>query len=225
MQGLLRLIGLLWLTLLPALAAAQDLATINFDFDSDQLDAQALAEVARIAERLRETPSYRPTVVVGHTDAVGSLAYNDNLGLRRARNTAAALEAAGVPVSRIGVVESRGKRDLLVQVATRERANRRVTVRLDQALAACRSYRQIPLEPAQVNELLQNDLIQRTAEAVAVEARLRGSGGNPAAYQMAGAAVEDCGTAQGYGMTQPRKREYAKRCLCSSARMQAALGR
>ena len=224
MQGLIRFFALVWLSILPALAAAQDLATINFDFDSDQLDAEALQEVARIAEQLRKTPSYRPTVVVGHTDAVGGFAYNDDLGLRRARNTAAALEAAGVPVSRIGTVESRGKRDLLVQVATRERANRRVTVTLDQALAACRSYREIPIQPAQVNELLQNDLIQRTAEAVSVEARLRGTGGNSPAYQMAGAAVEDCGAAQGYGMNQPRKREYAQRCLCSSARMQAALG-
>lgn len=220
-----KVLALLWAICLPVLAGAQQLGTVNFDFDSDRLDADALAEVRRIATQLDATPSFRPTVVIGHTDAVGSLAYNDNLGLRRARNTAAALEAAGVSVDRIGTVQSRGKRELLIQVATRERANRRVTVSLSDALAACRSWRQVPLEPRQVNDLLQRELVQRTAEAEATVARLRSSGTNAPAFQMAGAAVEDCATAQGFGLDQFRKREYSQRCLCSSYRMQAALGR
>lgn len=202
---------------------AQDLGTVNFDFDSDNIDAQAMAEIEEIANRLKENPSYRPTVVIGYTDAVGSSGYNNDLGLRRANAAAKALIAAGVPVSRIGSVSSRGKNELLVRVSAPERRNRRVTVTLDDMLAACRSYREIVINDG-APESLQSEL-KRLLEVAKTESRnLSASGYNGPAFQMAGAAIEDCSTAAGFASTASRKTEYAKRCFCSSARLQVASG-
>ncbi|MBA5764753.1 OmpA family protein, partial [Vibrio sp. 404] len=105
-----------------------DLGTVLFDFDSASLDAEAATQVRAIAEALEATPSYKPTIVVGYTDAVGSTGYNLALGQRRAQTVADALTAQGVPVSRIGTIASRGEADLVVAVATAERRNRRVNV-------------------------------------------------------------------------------------------------
>jgi len=220
-----RLIALLsWLAILPLPGFAQSIGTVNFDFNSDRLDAAAQAEVAVIAEQLAGTPSYKLTVVVGYTDAVGTPGYNDALGLRRARHVADALEAAGIPVSRIGSVSSRGEHDLLVAVTTRERANRRVTVTLDDILRACRTYREIPIQASDVGNALQQDLRTRLDQAAGQYAALGASGRNTAAYQMAGAARLDCRQAVAHVSDSVRKVEYARRCFCSSARMQVALG-
>ncbi|MDW3225359.1 MAG: OmpA family protein [Paracoccaceae bacterium] len=211
------------LLVLPLSATAQDFGTINFDFDSDQLDAQGIEAVTQIADQLKERQSYKPTVVVGFTDAVGSTTYNDGLGLRRAETVAAALEAQGVPVNRIGAIASRGERELLVSVTGPERLNRRVTVSLEDIMKACRTYREIPLTPASVGAELQTDLRTRLAEAVQSFDQLAASRRDGAAFQMAGAAREDCGIAVGYDADAVRKAEYAQKCFCSSARMQAAL--
>jgi outer membrane protein OmpA-like peptidoglycan-associated protein len=216
--------GLFCLFLGALAASAQEFGTINFDFDSDQLDAESRQEVAEIAERLSATSSYKPTVVVGYTDAVGTSAYNLDLGQRRAKAVADALVAAGVPVDRIGAVSSRGKADLLVTVATAERRNRRVTVRLGDILAACQNYRNVALSQNAVGQELQNDLSLRLTEAVEHYSKLTASGANGPAFQMAGAAREDCGQAVGYDVSSVRKLEYSKRCFCSSARMRTALG-
>jgi len=218
-----RLILTIWLSCAAALAAAQDLGTVFFDFDSDQLDAEARAKITQIAADLKANPSYRPTIVIGHTDAVGSREYNQALGLRRARRVADALLEEGVSASRIGTVESRGKTELVIAVATAERRNRRVTVTLDDMLAACRSYRDIALNPAGFGAEFQNDLRQRLQTAVASRARFAAEGRNGPAFQMAGAAKHDCGIAVGLGMDEERKLEYGQRCFCNSARLNVAL--
>lgn len=205
-------------------AQAQELGTIFFDFDSAALDAEAQAKVAAIAQSLDAAPSYRPSVVIGHTDAVGSAGYNMQLGLRRARAVADALVASGVPVSRIGSVSSRGKTDLVVMVATAERSNRRVEVSLDDMLAACRSYRQIDLNPAGFGDAFEADLRSRLVEAAGAFERFSADGRNGPAFQMSGAAKYDCGIAAGLGATEPRKLEFGQRCFCNSARLRVALG-
>jgi hypothetical protein len=207
-----------------AAAQAQELGTIFFDFDSAALDAEAQAKVAAIAQSLDASPSYRPSVVIGHTDAVGSAEYNMQLGLSRARAVADALVASGVPVSRIGSVSSRGKTDLVVMVATADRRNRRVVVSLDDMLAACRSYRQIELNPAGFGDAFEADLRTRLVEAAGAFERLSADGRNGPALQMSGAAKYDCGIAVGLGASEPRKLEYGQRCFCNSARLRVALG-
>jgi outer membrane protein OmpA-like peptidoglycan-associated protein len=58
--------------------------TINFAFNSAELDEQARAILREQAAFIRHFPEVRFTVY-GHTDLVGSDAYNHRLGLRRAR--------------------------------------------------------------------------------------------------------------------------------------------
>jgi hypothetical protein len=217
----------LWIPILLAsfaAAQAQELGTIFFDFDSAALDTEAQAQVAAIAQSLEASPSYRPSVVIGHTDAVGSADYNMQLGLRRAQAVADALLASGVPVSRIGAVSSRGKTELVVMVATAERRNRRVVVSLDDMLAACRSYRQIELNPAGFGEAFEADLRSRLVEAAGAFERFSSDGQNGPAFQMSGAAKYDCGIAAGLGLNEPRKLEYGQKCFCNSARLRVALG-
>ena len=68
-------------------------------------------------------------VVTGHTDTVGSDAYNMRLSRRRAESVAARLEKDGIASSEIEIV-AKGKRDLLVPTAdgVREPQNRRVQI-------------------------------------------------------------------------------------------------
>lgn len=216
--------GLLCLLLGPVAAIAQTIGTVNFDFDSDRLDAEARAEVAAIAARIRGAAGYKPAVVVGYTDLVGSAGYNDALGLRRARHVADALEANGVPVQRIGTVASLGERRPVVQVTGPARPNRRVTVTLSDILGVCHSYRDIPIQARDLGDAMQGDLRARLQSAVVQYERLAKTGSNTAAWQMAGNAREDCSQAVGYDRDSVRKLEYARRCFCSSARMQVALG-
>lgn len=213
-------LAVVWMTVA---VSAQEFGTVNFAFDADQLDAEGRQQIAAIADRLKETDSYKPTVVVGYTDAVGSSGYNQGLGQRRAKTVADALIAAGVPVDRIGTLKSRGEQDLLIRVETAERRNRRVTIGLGDILAACPSYRRVALSQNAVGDALQTDLSARLSEAVETYNRLTASGSNSPAFQMAGAAREDCGQAVGYDGGSVRKLEYAKRCFCSSARMRTAL--
>ncbi len=212
------------LFMLPVAALSETFGTVNFNFDSDQLDAQGQQQVAEIAERLKAVDSYKPTVVVGYTDAIGSSGYNQNLGLRRANTVARALVAAGVSVDEIGDISSRGKTDLLIAVRTADRRNRRVTVGLAEILDACRSYREVPIAQDGVGEELQGDLSSRLQIAASQYAQLTNTGQNGPAFQMAGAAREDCGKAVGLASDSLRKVEYSKRCFCSFARLEVALG-
>lgn len=68
-------------------------------------------------------------VVIGHTDSVGTDAYNDKLSLQRADAVRDALVARGIPAMDI-VAEGRGKRDPLVATGegVSEARNRRVEV-------------------------------------------------------------------------------------------------
>lgn len=57
---------------------------ITFDFDSATLDEQARSVLRRQADWIKQFPEVRFRVY-GHTDLVGSEAYNRQLGLRRAQ--------------------------------------------------------------------------------------------------------------------------------------------
>ena len=99
-------------------------ATVNFAFDSARLDAPAQAVLRQQAHWIRQFPevTFR---VFGHTDLVGSDAYNNRLGLRRARAVVAFLTRNGVSRSRLEAVVSNGETQPLIQTTERERQNRR----------------------------------------------------------------------------------------------------
>src|SRR6185437_2383928 len=104
---------------------------VFFDFNKSDLTAQAQQIVDQAASNAAPAHVTRLTVT-GHTDTVGSDAYNMRLSRRRAESVAARLEKDGIASSEIEIV-AKGKRDLLVPTAdgVREPQNRRVQIVYD----------------------------------------------------------------------------------------------
>lgn len=98
--------------------------TINFAFDSAALDATARAALDLQADFILQFPEVR-FAVYGHTDLVGSDAYNYQLGLRRAQAAVSYLVSRGVSASRLQALVSEGETQPLIATQTPERANRR----------------------------------------------------------------------------------------------------
>lgn len=98
--------------------------TVNFAFNSSVLDGDSQAALMQQADWIRQFPEVRFRVY-GHTDLVGSDAYNKRLGLRRAQAVVAFLSSQGISRSRLEAVVSFGETQPLVFVQTEERRNRR----------------------------------------------------------------------------------------------------
>jgi len=103
-------------------AAAKD--TVTFEFNRIALDSSARAALDQQVTWLKANQHVRMTVV-GHADRVGTDAYNDRLGLRRAKAVVAYLARHGISRGRLDAVESRGEREPVVDTEERERRNRR----------------------------------------------------------------------------------------------------
>ncbi|MEW2919281.1 OmpA family protein [Ruegeria sp. ANG10] len=104
--------------------AAEVPTQINFDFNSSQLDESAQRILLRQADWIKQFPEARFRVY-GHTDAVGSQAYNQSLGQRRANAAVAFLTRQGISRSRLEAVVSFGKTRPLIETPNRDRRNRR----------------------------------------------------------------------------------------------------
>ena len=104
--------------------AAEVPTTVNFAFDSAQLDAEAQAILRRQAGWIRQFPevTFR---VYGHTDLVGTPQYNHQLGLRRARAVVSFLARNGIGRNRLEALVSHGDTQPLILTQERERQNRR----------------------------------------------------------------------------------------------------
>lgn len=100
------------------------LSTVNFAFNSAQLDAAAQTTLREQARWIRQFPEVRFRVY-GHTDAVGSNAYNKRLGLRRAQAVVGFLTRQGISRDRLEAVVSFGETQPLIVTQGRERRNRR----------------------------------------------------------------------------------------------------
>ncbi len=101
---------------------------VFFDFNKSDLTTQAVSIVNQAAANAGPAHVTQLTVT-GHTDTVGSDAYNMRLSRRRAESVAAQLEKDGIAASEIEIV-AKGKRDLLVPTAdgVKEPQNRRVQI-------------------------------------------------------------------------------------------------
>jgi iron complex outermembrane receptor protein len=101
---------------------------VFFDFNKSDLTAQAVQIVDTAAKNAAPAKVTR-IEVTGHTDTVGSDAYNMRLSRRRAESVAAEMEKQGIPSSEIEIV-AKGKKDLLVPTAdgVKEPQNRRVQI-------------------------------------------------------------------------------------------------
>lgn len=112
----------------PKAAGGFDLR-INFNYNSADLTPAARTNLDEFARALSE-PALAGTqfVVEGHTDGMGSDAFNRDLSMRRARSVVGFLEARGVPANRLEA-KGFGKQKPLVPDA-RSSENRRVEAHL-----------------------------------------------------------------------------------------------
>jgi iron complex outermembrane receptor protein len=101
---------------------------VFFDFNKSDLTPEAATVVDQAAANAGPAKVTKLDVT-GHTDTVGSDAYNMRLSRRRAESVAAQLEKDGIPASEIAIY-AKGKHDLLIPTAdgVKEPQNRRVQI-------------------------------------------------------------------------------------------------
>jgi outer membrane protein OmpA-like peptidoglycan-associated protein len=115
----------------PTLAALPGKPTsfvLYFLEGKDELTPESRVELDKVLGELKRRP-LPDIVVIGHTDTVGSLAFNDRLSLARAERLRESLVALGIPANRIQAA-GRGERELLVPTEDNvaEPRNRRVEI-------------------------------------------------------------------------------------------------
>ncbi|HSG77808.1 MAG TPA: OmpA family protein [Burkholderiales bacterium] len=95
---------------------------------TDEFTEESGIEFTKILSELRER-SAPDVVVIGHTDRVGNVQYNDDLSLQRAERVRGELVRLGIPPARIRVA-GRGEREPLVATDddVAEPRNRRVEI-------------------------------------------------------------------------------------------------
>ncbi len=94
----------------------------------DELTPDSRAVLTRILDEIARRPAPE-IVVIGHTDRVGAVPFNDALSLRRAERVRDELVKVGIAADRI-LVAGRGEREPLVPTADEvaEARNRRVEI-------------------------------------------------------------------------------------------------
>lgn len=102
---------------------------VQFGFDSAEILPTARRQLDALAEGIRLLPAAKPVTIEGHTDAVGSAQYNEQLSQRRASSVKQYLVAVhGIDPARLRAV-GLGQRGLLPDFDARAAENRRVQFR------------------------------------------------------------------------------------------------
>lgn len=99
-------------------------STITFAFNSADLSAEAQQTLALQADWIRQFPELRFRVY-GHTDLVGTDAYNKRLGQRRAEAVVAFFATRGIARARLEALVSYGETRPLIPTPGPEQQNRR----------------------------------------------------------------------------------------------------
>lgn len=115
--------------------SAEVLTTVNFAFNSAQLDAGAMDTLREQAQWIRQFPEVRFRVY-GHTDKVGGNSYNKSLGLKRAKTVVNFLVSQGISRSRLEAMVSYGETQPLIVTEGRERRNRRTVTEVSGFVAS-----------------------------------------------------------------------------------------
>ncbi|MGH7537004.1 MAG: OmpA family protein [Gemmatimonadales bacterium] len=108
-----------------------------YDFDSDVVRPEARANLRELAASLEKYPG-SDILIVGHTDQVGSSAYNQGLSERRAAAAANYLVSQGVSRSR---VSTRGLGETEPTAPNDTEARRQRNRRVEVAIYASEAYR------------------------------------------------------------------------------------
>jgi len=102
---------------------------VQFGFDSAEILPTARRQLDALAEGIRLLPAAKPVTIEGHTDAVGSAQYNEQLSQRRANSVKQYLVAMhGIDPARLHAV-GLGQRGLLPALDPQAAENRRVQFR------------------------------------------------------------------------------------------------
>ena len=101
---------------------------INFDFASDQINAESKQILDEIVVAMDANPRWRLTIE-GHTDAHGTPAHNQALSERRAEAASAYLQLAGIGAERLSALGFGASRPLGPNTAIGSLRNRRVELR------------------------------------------------------------------------------------------------
>lgn len=109
-----------------------------YDFDSDVVKAEAQSNLRELAASLHKYPD-TDLVVIGHTDQVGTIDYNQALSERRARSAAAYLVGQGVSGARI---DARGLGETEPVATNDTEAGRMANRRVEVAIFASKAYRE-----------------------------------------------------------------------------------
>jgi len=108
-----------------------------YDFDSDAIRPAAAANLQRLATSLKKF-SDTELLIVGHTDALGSTAYNQDLSARRATSASSYLSTQGIQHDRM---RTTGRGELEALGTNETEAGRQVNRRIEVAIFAGRSTR------------------------------------------------------------------------------------
>ncbi|MNM66302.1 Outer membrane porin F precursor [compost metagenome] len=105
---------------------------LHFAFDSSKIDARDKDQLDTIANRLKGEAAGTELNISGHTDSVGSDAYNQKLSERRANAVASYLVDSGISASSIKSVTGYGETQPVADNSTSDgRAqNRRVEIQI-----------------------------------------------------------------------------------------------
>ena len=103
---------------------------VFFDFDKYDLKPESLSSLKRLQKFLSENPNVN-ILISGHTDNVGSAAYNQTLSLQRAKSVQQFLVNAGLHPGRV-LVEGKGDKEPMVPNTSAENQalNRRITIKV-----------------------------------------------------------------------------------------------
>lgn len=103
---------------------------INFDFDSAEIKPEFLPKIKEVVEFLKANPAYKAEIQ-GHTDSIGSAAYNKKLSEKRAKAVYEVMVKMGIDPSRLTYVGYGEERPIADNSTSEGRAkNRRVEVHL-----------------------------------------------------------------------------------------------
>jgi peptidoglycan-associated lipoprotein len=109
--------------------AAEVPSTLNFAYNSAVLDEKARRTLDLQAAWIRQFPELRFSVF-GHTDLVGSDAYNKRLGRQRAEAVVAYLETRGISRKRLEALVSYGETQPVIFTTQPELRNRRTVTQV-----------------------------------------------------------------------------------------------